>query len=267
MERYLLESITRLEPPSRPTPSPLDQTSDHAHSLFAILPAGGRREWHVVDQLEALVLMKDFQDVPRAMAVPVLRSLREEHNDRVLYKSLFRSGILSDTRACRPTSSRCAVTQTPTRLKEFNLQSPVSAGPFMAMDIPHNILLKDRSHGPPSSWTPLIISQLRYFYIHQLRHIQRAVVQLLDRAPGTVVVVCSANLRAQSIQESLIICDWFSVQLDRVLKAMFRGLNILLVDALEMTLAPHLTHDIHPRPPIIKNMINPILSRVCPVKN
>ncbi|KAM9406655.1 NXPE family member 3-like isoform 2-T2 [Salvelinus alpinus] len=492
-ERYLLESIAWPEPQPWSTSSPLNQTSDPAHSQFAILPAGGRREWHVGDQLEALVIMKDFQGLPKSHggdfllarlhspeleagvaghvldhgngtysaifpllwegsvwvdvtlvhpseAVPVLRRLREEHPDRVLYKSLFRSGLLSETTMCNlclPTNQQplcnytdphtgepwycykpklllsCdtrinhfkagyqkdlitkkeallfqsgvnlktrihakaydSVTVLPKKkdkqevesnsekaapirttasgyyfqgswrglggvvmhqfndtsaitqclkgkmvymygdstvrqyyefltsflpeLREFNLQSPVSAGPFMAVDITHNILLKYRSHGPPISWTPISISQLRYVaneldglaggsdtivvisiwahfstfpvqaYIRRLRHIRRAVVRLLDRAPKTVVVVRSANLRAQSLQESLIFSDWFSVQLDGVLKAMFRGLNILLVDTWEMTLAHHHPHDIHPCPPIIKNMINTILSHVCPVKN
>ncbi|XP_041738451.1 NXPE family member 3 isoform X2 [Coregonus clupeaformis] len=489
-ERYLLESIAWPETQPWLTSSPLTQTSDPAHSLFAILPAGGRREWHVGDQLEALVLMKDFQGRPKSHggdfllarlhspeleagvaghvldhrngtysaifpllwegsvwvdvtlvhpseAVPVLRRLREEHPDRVLYKSLFRSGILSETTMCNlrlPTNQQplcnytdpntgepwycykpkqllsCdtrinhfragyqkdlitdkeallfqsgvnlkarihamandSVTVLPKKkevesssakaapirttasgyyfqgswrglggvvirqfkdttaitqclkdkmvymygdstvrqyyefltsflpeLREFNLQSPVSTGPFMAVDIPHNILLKYRSHGPPISWTPISISQLRYVaneldglaggsktvvvisiwahfstfpvqvYIRRLRHIRRAVVRLLDRAPETVVLVRSANLRAQSLQESLNFSDWFSVQLDEVLKAMFRGLNIFFVDAWEMTLAHHLPHDIHPHPPIIKNMINTILSHICPVKN
>uniref|UniRef100_A0A674D5V6 Neurexophilin and PC-esterase domain family, member 3 n=1 Tax=Salmo trutta TaxID=8032 RepID=A0A674D5V6_SALTR len=492
-ERYLLESIAWPEPQPWSTSSPLNQTSDPAHSLFTILPAGGRREWHVGDQLEALVIMNDFQGFPKSHggdfllarlhspelkagvaghvldhgngtysvifpllwegsvwvdvtlvhpseAVPVLLRIREEHPDRVLYKSLFRSGLLSETTMCNlclPTNQQplcnytdphtgepwycykpkqllsCdtrinharagyqkdlitekeallfqsgvnlktrihakasdSVTVLPKKkdkqevesnsekaapirttasgyyfqgswrglggvvmhqfndptaitqclkgkmvymygdstvrqyyefltrflpeLREFNLHSPVSTGPFMAVDIPHNILLKYQSHGPPISWTPINVSHLRYVaneldglaggsdtivvisiwahfstfpvqvYIRRLRHIRRAVVRLLDRAPKTVVVVRSANLRAQSLQESLNFSDWFSVQLDGVLKAMFKGLNILLVDAWEMTLAHHHPHDIHPSPPIIKNMINTILSHVCPVKN
>ncbi|KAK6325944.1 hypothetical protein J4Q44_G00015880 [Coregonus suidteri] len=34
-------------------------------------------------------------------------------------------------------------------LKKFNLRSHVRAGPFMAVNIPHNILLKYRCQRPP----------------------------------------------------------------------------------------------------------------------
>lgn len=64
-ERYLLESIAWPEPrPGSATPA-LHQTSDPAHSLFAILPTKGRREWHVGDELEALVQMHDFLGRPK----------------------------------------------------------------------------------------------------------------------------------------------------------------------------------------------------------
>ncbi|XP_021470872.2 NXPE family member 3-like isoform X1 [Oncorhynchus mykiss] len=152
-EHYLLESIAWPEPPPRPTSIPLEQTSDPAHSHFAVLPAVGGREWHVGDQLESLVLMKDFQGHPKSHggdfllarlhspelgagvagqvldhqngtysaiflllwegsvqvevtlvhpseAVAVLRNLREERPNRVLYKSLFKCGLLSETTMC-----------------------------------------------------------------------------------------------------------------------------------------------------------------------
>ncbi|XP_029530445.2 NXPE family member 3-like isoform X1 [Oncorhynchus nerka] len=152
-EHYLLESIAWPEPPPQPTSIPLEQTSDPAHSHFAVLPAVGGREWHVGDQLESLVLMKDFQGHPKSHggdfllarlhspelgagvagqvldhqngtysaiflllwegsvqvevtlvhpseAVAVLRNLREERPNRVLYKSLFKYGLLSETTMC-----------------------------------------------------------------------------------------------------------------------------------------------------------------------
>ncbi|CDQ96846.1 unnamed protein product, partial [Oncorhynchus mykiss] len=147
----LLESIAGPEP--LPVTTPLDQTSDPAHSLFAILPAGGGRERHVGDQLEALVLMNDFQGRPKSRggdfllarlhtpelgaavagqvldhlngtysaifpllwegsvwvevtlvhpseAVSLLRRLQEERLNWVPSKSLFRSGLLSETTEC-----------------------------------------------------------------------------------------------------------------------------------------------------------------------
>lgn len=65
-EHDLLESIACPELPPRSMSTPLEQTSDPAHSLFAVLPAVGGREWHVGDQLESLVIMKDFQGRPKS---------------------------------------------------------------------------------------------------------------------------------------------------------------------------------------------------------
>ncbi|XP_019897738.3 NXPE family member 3-like [Esox lucius] len=491
-ERNLLESISWSEPPQQPTPTPIEETSDPAHSHFVFVPAEGGKDRYVGAQLEARVFLKDFNGRPKSYggdfllarlqspelgagvagqvidhnngsysaifpllwegtvrvevtlvhpseAITVLRRLREERPDRVLYKSMFRSGLVSETTMCNlclPTSQQpvCNYTDILTgepwycykpkqdlscdnrinhfragyqnnlitdketllfqrsnlkariyatgsdtvtvlsakqeklgdnrtsekeatvmttlsgyyfkwswrslggaaireyndpadinqclkgkvvnmygdstvrqyyefltsilpELKEFNLGSPVQAGPFMAVDMAHNIMLNYRSHGPPISYLPLSVTQLRYVaneldglvggsntvviisvwahfttfpvevYIRRLRHIQRAVVRLLERAPETTVVVRSANLRSQSLQESLVVSDWFAAQLDRVLRAMFQGVDVLLLDAWEMTLAHHLPHNIHPSTPIIKNMINTILSHVCPEKN
>ncbi|KAF7215613.1 NXPE family member 3 [Nothobranchius furzeri] len=487
-ERYLLDSIEWPGPPPRSTPLSLRQTSDPVHSLFTILPNNGRREWHVGEQLEALVQMHDFQGRPKhyggdlllarlhspglgaavagtvvdhkngiysallpllwvgsaqvevtlvhsSEAVAVLKQLREERPDRVFFKSLFRLGFLSETTVCnmclpadqqplcnytdlytgepwycyKPKMLSCdtrinhakggylkhlitnkeallfqsgvnikvqihasgadsinvlppkdkfeeesnslspdhiqltpsgyyfedswrplggvlmrhfdepaaialclrnkvinmygdstvrqwfeyLITSIP-EMKELNLQSPKNVGPFMAVDINHNIILKYRCHGPPIRFSTVLSSELRYIsneldglsggpntvvvlsiwahfstfpvevYVRRLRHIRRAVVRLLGRAPGTLVVIRSANLQALDQEVSLFNSDWFSLQLDMVLKAMFKSLNVLMVDAWEMSLAHHLPHALHPPPVIVKNMIDMVLSYVCP---
>ena len=152
-ERYLLNSIAWPQLPARPAPAPLRQTSDPVHSLFAILPTEGGREWYMGDQLEALVQMHDFQGRPKryggdfllarlhspelgagvagrvvdhlngsysalfhllwagvaqvevtmvhsSEAVAVLQRLSEQQPDRVFFKSLFRSGSLSEITMC-----------------------------------------------------------------------------------------------------------------------------------------------------------------------
>lgn len=179
-------------------------------------------------------------------------------------------------------------------LKEFDLHSPKNVGPFMAVDSSHNILVRYRCHGPPIRFTTVMSSELRYVsneldglaggpdtvvvlsvwahfstfpvevYIRRLRHIRRALVRLLDRAPETLVVIRSANLQALDQEVSLYNSDWFSLQLDLVLRAMFKGLNVLLVDAWQMTAAHHHPHALHPPPAIVKNMIDTLLSYVCP---
>lgn len=164
----------------------------------------------------------------------------------------------------------------------------------MAVDSTHNILLKYRCHGPPIRFSTVMSSELRYIsneldglsggpntvvvlsiwshfstfpvevYIRRLRHIRRAMVRLLDRAPGTIIVIRSANLQALDQDVSLYNSDWYSLQLNEVLRAMFNGLDILLVDAWQMGLAHHLPHALHPHPVIIKNMVDMLLSYVCP---
>ncbi|XP_039861292.1 NXPE family member 3 isoform X2 [Simochromis diagramma] len=487
-ERYLLELISWPSPPPHSGPTALRQTSDPVHSLFAILPTKEGREWHVGDQLEALIQMHDFQGRPKryggdfllarlhspelgaavvgqvvdhkngfysalfpllwvgsaqvevmlvhsSEAVAVLRRLREERADRVFFKSVFRLGLLSETTVCNlclPTNHQplCNYTDLHTgepwycykpkvlscdtrinhakggylknlitnkeallfksgvnlkvyihasgpdkinvlpqkdkveeenstakpehiqletsgyyymdswrpldgftmrqfnkssaavqclknkvinmygdstvrqwfeyligfvpELKEFNLYNPKKVGPLMAVDSTHNILLKYRCHGPPIRFSTVMSSELRYvsneldglsggpnvvvvlsiwshfstfpvdIYIRRLRHIRQALVRLIDRAPGTLIVIRSANLQALDQEVSLYNSDWYSQQLDQVLRTMFKGLNVLVVDAWQMTLAHHLPHALHPPPPIVKQMIDMLLSYICP---
>ncbi|XP_018613349.2 NXPE family member 3 isoform X1 [Scleropages formosus] len=182
-------------------------------------------------------------------------------------------------------------------LKEVNLNSPKNVGPFMSVDIVHNILLKYRCHGPPIRFSTVAASQLHYIadeledvaggrdtvvmvsvwshfstfpvevYIRRLRAIRRAILHLLQRAPDTLVIVRTGNPQALNQEVSLYNSDWFSLQFYVVLRSMFQGLNVVLVDAWEMVVAHHLPHDLHPPLAIIKNMINVILSHVCPDKS
>lgn len=178
---------------------------------------------------------------------------------------------------------------------EFNIHSPIKVGPFIAMDIKNNILLQFRLHGPPIRSSPVFTTKLRYIaneldriqggsdtivllsvwahfntypiemYIRRIRHIRKAVVHLLDREPDTLVVIRTPNLQKVNKKNCLFGSDWFSLQIDAVLRAMFHGLNVQLLDAWEMTVAHRFPHDIHPAPTIIKNMINLVLSHICPV--
>ncbi|XP_023690819.2 NXPE family member 3 [Paramormyrops kingsleyae] len=179
-------------------------------------------------------------------------------------------------------------------LKEFNLNSPKNVGPFLSVDSVHNILIEYRCHGPPIRFSSVATNQLRYVadelegveggsntvvvlsiwshfstfpvevYIRRLRSIRAAVLRLLDRAPGTLVVLRTANPQDLDTEVSLYNSDWFSLQLDAILRGMFYGLDVVLVDAWEMTLAHHLPHALHPPPPIIKTMIDFLLSHICP---
>ncbi|XP_035970161.1 NXPE family member 3 isoform X1 [Halichoerus grypus] len=181
-------------------------------------------------------------------------------------------------------------------LVEFNLGSPKNVGPFLAVDQKHNILLKYRCHGPPIRFTTVFSNELHYVanelngivggkntvvaiavwshfstfplevYIRRLRNIRRAVVQLLDRSPKTVVVIRTANAQELGPEVSLFNSDWYNFQLDTILRKMFSGVGVYLVDAWEMTLAHYLPHKLHPDEVIVKNQLDMFLSFVCPLE-
>uniref|UniRef100_A0A3P9IR35 NXPE C-terminal domain-containing protein n=1 Tax=Oryzias latipes TaxID=8090 RepID=A0A3P9IR35_ORYLA len=178
-------------------------------------------------------------------------------------------------------------------LKNFDLHSSKQAGPLMALDYPNNILVTYRCHGPPIRFANIPVAQLRYVaneldhidggpntvvvigvwshfstfpvdvYIRRLQSIRKAVVRLLSRAPRTLVVIRTANPKALTVYETLTNSDWYSIQGDKLLRAVFKGLNVHLVDAWDMVLAHHLPHNLHPQLPIIKNMIDVLLSYIC----
>ncbi|XP_029901678.1 NXPE family member 3-like [Myripristis murdjan] len=413
-ERRLLDSIAWPETPRFPVPISLKTTSDPAHSTFTILPVKAGGQWHVGDELEALIQIGDFQGRPKQFggdflvarlhdpellagvagrvvdhlngsytavfpllwegraqvevilvhpseAITVLHRLNREHPGRIAFKSLFRSGSVSETTVCnvclppdqplcnytdlhtgepwfcyKPRNlgcntrinhfrgdikgalmakedtlflrgvnmkvfiraSRSNITVLPKEqdLKGFNLHSTKQCGPFIAVDIAQNIMVKFRCHAPPirsytvssfdlryianeldsmagGSNTVVVFSIWAHFgtypvevYMQRLQSIRRAVLQLLDRAPDTLVVIRTGNLKSLNLAVALSNSDWYSLQRDRVLRAMFKGLKVRLVDAWDMVLAHHLPHDLHPPPPIIKNMIDVLLSYICPPK-
>ncbi|XP_008399528.1 NXPE family member 3-like isoform X2 [Poecilia reticulata] len=180
-------------------------------------------------------------------------------------------------------------------LKEFDLKTPKQSGLLMALDYVNKILVTFRSHGPPIRFANLPVSQLHYVvseldsviggtntvvvigvwshfstfpvevYVRRLLNIRKAVARLLSRAPGTTVVIRTANPKEMTLYESLTNSDWFSLQRDKMLREIFRKTNVKLVDAWEMIVAHHLPHKLHPESDIVKNMIDVLLSFVCPV--
>ncbi|XP_059182365.1 NXPE family member 3-like [Centropristis striata] len=177
-------------------------------------------------------------------------------------------------------------------LQEFDMHTFWLAGPFIALDYSNNILVKFRCHGPPIRYGPLPIRDLHYIhdeldgitggpnnvvvfciwahlttfpmelYIRRLQNIRRAVVRLLDRAPGTKVIIRTGN--PQELFETYMESDWCTLQRDRVLRAMFKRLNVHLIDAWEMVQAHYFPHNLHPDYPIIKNMMDLLFSYICP---
>ncbi|XP_041067984.1 NXPE family member 3-like isoform X2 [Carcharodon carcharias] len=179
-------------------------------------------------------------------------------------------------------------------LRKFDLGNSRKSGPHLALDIDNKIKVEYYAHGKPirilaisSQDLPFIANKLDEIkggkstiiaftiwchfntfpvetYIRRLQNIRRSILRLLDRSPDTLVVIKTANVQALPRDVSLYNSDWYSYQLDLVMRKMFEGINVAFVDAWEMTIAHYLPHELHPQQVIIKNEIDVLLSYVCP---
>uniref|UniRef100_A0A672G4Z1 NXPE family member 3-like n=1 Tax=Salarias fasciatus TaxID=181472 RepID=A0A672G4Z1_SALFA len=182
-------------------------------------------------------------------------------------------------------------------LRVYNLHITTQFGPFVALDHVNNIYVTFRCHGLPVCAGTSPVTELHYVanelngiaggkntvvvigvwahltsfpikvYIRRIMSIRKAVVRLLARAPDTRIIIRTANLKQFPTRFlAQLSGDWPSLQRDKILRTMFKGINVYFVDAWEMTLAHYLKHELHPQRPIIKNMIDVVLSYICPSK-
>ncbi|XP_064155018.1 NXPE family member 3-like [Anguilla rostrata] len=176
-------------------------------------------------------------------------------------------------------------------MRYMNLQSTEQAGPLLAVDVTNNILLHWRAHGTPLRSRTSPMANLHYisneidsiaggprkvivftiwahfttfpleFYTRRVARIRQAVIALLKRAPDTIVVIKSANTGSTNVFGS----DWLALQLDRILRATFQGINVAIIDVWQMTSCHYSKENIHPNPTVIRNEIDLLLSFICPV--
>ncbi|XP_067896093.1 NXPE family member 3-like [Heterodontus francisci] len=181
-------------------------------------------------------------------------------------------------------------------LRKLSTANHSQASPQLTVDTANNISMEYYPHATPIRIFPTSIQDLPFIanklddikggkgtviaftiwchfntfpvepYIRRLQNIRRSILRLLDRSPDTLVVIKTANVQNLNQKVSLYSSDWYSYQLDLVLRKMFEGINVALVDAWEMTIAHYLRHEIHPQRVIIKNEIDVFLSYVCPLK-
>ncbi|XP_059822004.1 NXPE family member 3-like [Hypanus sabinus] len=181
-------------------------------------------------------------------------------------------------------------------LRKFDLGHSLKTGPHLALDVDNKIKIDYFAHGKPIRIQPISSQDLQFIankldeiqggkntviaftiwchfntfpvehYIRRLQNIRRSILRLLGRSPDTVIVIKTANVQALSQGISLYNSDWFSYQLDLVMRRMFEGVNVAFVDAWEMTIAHYLPHELHPKEIIIKNEVSVFLSYVCPLK-
>uniref|UniRef100_A0A671L6K6 NXPE family member 3-like n=1 Tax=Sinocyclocheilus anshuiensis TaxID=1608454 RepID=A0A671L6K6_9TELE len=185
-------------------------------------------------------------------------------------------------------STRHFTTQTTTEcLKDKHKGS----GPLLAVDVKNNIDLHWRAHGVPLRSRKSAVANLHYisneidglaggphmvimfnlgphfttypldFFTHRVLRIRKAVLALLQRAPDTTVIIKTVNTGYKDIFGS----DWYSLQLDRILRWAFQDVGVYILDVWQMTACHYSKENIHPGTVIIKNEIDILLSFVCPV--
>ncbi|XP_007954070.1 NXPE family member 3-like [Orycteropus afer afer] len=175
-------------------------------------------------------------------------------------------------------------------LKPVDLHAMYQTGPLMAVETTRGIVLHWRAHSWPlrSLRTPVaslhsvarelgglaggphtvvVLGLGAHFttfppsiFVQRLAGIRAAVVALLAREPSTLVVIKLANTGYKSVYGS----DWFTLQVNRLLRAAFADLRVAFVDAWEMTSSLALPDSIHPGWLIVHNEVDLLLSFICP---
>lgn len=172
----------------------------------------------------------------------------------------------------------------------MDLHATYQTGPLMAVETTRNIVLHWRAHSWPlrSARTPVaslhsvarelgglaggphtvvVLGLGAHFttfppsiFARRLAGIRAAVAALLAREPGTLVVIKLANTGYKTVYGS----DWFTLQVNRLLRAAFADLHVAFVDAWEMTSSLAVPDNIHPGRLIVGNEVDLLLSFVCP---
>ncbi|XP_029436655.1 NXPE family member 3-like isoform X2 [Rhinatrema bivittatum] len=175
-------------------------------------------------------------------------------------------------------------------LKRIDLHVNYRSGPLLAADVENNFVMHWRAHGNPLRTEKTMVADLHYmandisaigggpdlvivftlwahfttypvdWYIRRVQIIRQMVIDLLQRSPQTTVIIKSANTGYKSVYGS----DWLSFQLDVILRRMFLGLPVAIVDAWQMTSCHYLPDDIHPGKVVIQNEVDLFLSYICP---
>jgi len=179
-------------------------------------------------------------------------------------------------------------------MKETHIPGAIhKTGPLLARDPVNNITLNYRSHGPPRRCPFTRTFLLRYVantideidggpndvvgitmwahftsypvevYRKRMEAVRAAIERLLHRSPETLVVIKSANTAKGN---ELKCGDWLAHKLDLIMREMFRGMNVVLVDVWEMTNAQHWHEDaIHPAQDIVVQELEFLCSFICPM--
>ncbi|XP_065136889.1 NXPE family member 3-like [Paramisgurnus dabryanus] len=175
-------------------------------------------------------------------------------------------------------------------LKQMNLHVIHQTGPLIAVDVENNIDLHWRAHGVPLRSRKTEVTNLHYvsneiddltggphtvfvfhlgihfttfpldYFTKRVLRIRKAVLDLLQRAPDTTVIIKTANTGFKDVFGS----DWYSLQLDTILRWAFQDVGVYIIDVWQMTACHYNKENIHPGGVILKNEIDILLSFICP---
>ncbi|XP_038048972.1 NXPE family member 3-like isoform X1 [Patiria miniata] len=178
-------------------------------------------------------------------------------------------------------------------MREKRLTTSPIVGPRYAYDKAHNISMLFRIHGFPirNRWlkvkdvayaaneidnlpggpnTVIVMSLWAHFtpttlqfYRDRWRAIKGALQRLRARAPGTLVLIKSANTREPRSPD---MSNWYGMELDKVMREELSGEpGVTIIDVWDMTLSHSTGYRAHPLEVIISQEIKMLLSFVCPV--
>ncbi|XP_078584347.1 NXPE family member 3-like [Branchiostoma floridae x Branchiostoma japonicum] len=166
-----------------------------------------------------------------------------------------------------------------------------TAGPVHYLETEWNITTRYQSHGPPLktyTWTnATLLSNLARIidsipggpdrvvvvtlglhfsnhplsvFIRRVRAVRAAILRLRSREPETIVVIKPPNTTGASFNH---LDEWPLFQIYLVLKEMFSGLPVVLVDTWEMTDCQFHEDNVHPTNDVISEEVSYMLAYVC----
>ncbi|XP_068117937.1 NXPE family member 4-like isoform X2 [Hyperolius riggenbachi] len=99
------------------------------------------------------------------------------------------------------------------------------------------------------------------FYIRRLLNIRKAIQSILLRSPDTKIIIKTENTRELDLDIERLGDPHGYIQY-RLVKKIFGGLNIGMIDVWDMTVA-YGSFEVHPDETVLKNQINIFLSYIC----
>ncbi|XP_063819613.1 NXPE family member 1-like [Pseudophryne corroboree] len=163
---------------------------------------------------------------------------------------------------------------------------------FIALDVTNNIYIQWKKHGHPfvtysyfsmkddayvtrqinrlggGSNTVIVIALGQHFrpfpialFIRRLINVRKAIENLFLRSPDTKVIIKSENTREINTDVERF-SDFHGYIQYLLAKDIFKGLNVGVIDAWDMTTAIG-SYSVHPSETVIRNQINMFLSYIC----